>query len=181
VYWKCKTKSCCAGKPRSPNSRPQSASSIFVLSCPSLVVLFDRFCLSLLESLNTLGSAATAYWHGVVCACWHGFVCPCWHGLVVLSHNIANLELLHRWSLPIAAVASVWLLFASAIFMLPQAYPITTDNNNYAPAAVGGILLAALAAWLVSARHWFAGPLIDVDNSDAVKTKYWITDPPRRG
>ena len=77
-------------------------------------------------------------------------------------------------------VAVVWLLFASAIFMLPLVYPITTANLNYAPAAVGGILLLAFSAWILSARHWFSGPRTDVDNSDAVKTKYWVTDPPRK-
>lgn len=77
-------------------------------------------------------------------------------------------------------VAVSWLLFASAIFMLPVVYPITTKNSNYAPVAVGGILLAAFIAWVSSARNWFSGPIIDVDNSDAVKTKYWVTDPPKR-
>ncbi|DBA70637.1 TPA: hypothetical protein ACH3X2_012020 [Trebouxia sp. C0005] len=87
---------------------------------------------------------------------------------------------LGRWSIPNAAVACIWLLFASAIFMLPQAFPVTGNNNNYTAAAVGTILLASLTAWLVSARHWFSGPRIDVDNSDAVRVKYWVTDPPRK-
>lgn len=87
----------------------------------------------------------------------------------------------YRVGIPVAIIASIWLLFASAIFMIPQAYPVTTGNNNYTSAAVGGILIVALIAWLVSARHWFSGPRTDVDNSDAVKVKYWVTDPPRRG
>ncbi|KAL0027156.1 hypothetical protein WJX79_010857 [Trebouxia sp. C0005] len=87
---------------------------------------------------------------------------------------------LGRWSIPMDVVAVLWLSFASAIFMLPLAYPITTTNFNYAPAAVGGILLLALSAWILSARRWFSGPRTDVDNSDAVKTKYWVTDPPRK-
>jgi len=64
--------------------------------------------------------------------------------------------------------------------MLPQAFPVSVTNNNYTSTAVGSILLAALTAWLVSARHWFSGPRIDVDNSDAVRVKYWVTDPPRK-
>ncbi|KAL0051838.1 hypothetical protein WJX82_002885 [Trebouxia sp. C0006] len=87
---------------------------------------------------------------------------------------------LGRWSIPMGVIAVVWLLFASVIFMLPLAYPITTANLNCAPAAVGGILLLAFSAWILSARHWFSGPRTDVDNSDAVKTKYWVTDPPRK-
>ncbi|KAL0051808.1 hypothetical protein WJX82_002508 [Trebouxia sp. C0006] len=87
---------------------------------------------------------------------------------------------LGRWSVTNAVVACIWLLFASAIFMLPQAFPVSVTNNNYTSTAVGSILLAALTAWLVSARHWFSGPRIDVDNSDAVRVKYWVTDPPRK-
>ena len=85
----------------------------------------------------------------------------------------------HRWSTAISAGAFLWLMFESLLFMSPLAFPITTQNFNYTPAAVVGILVVTVVAWLVSARRWFSGPRIDVDNFDAVRTKYWITDPPR--
>ena len=67
----------------------------------------------------------------------------------------------------------------AAIFMLPTVYPVTAQTFNYAPVAVGGLLILMLASWMLSARYWFNGPKVDVDNSDAVMIKYWVSDPPR--
>lgn len=78
-----------------------------------------------------------------------------------------------------AAVACVWLFCEAAIFMLPTVYPVTAQTFNYAPVAIGGLMILMLAAWVLSARYWFSGPKIDVDNSDAVMIKYWVSDPPR--
>lgn len=88
--------------------------------------------------------------------------------------------LLCRWSLPVSVISVIWLVFAAVIFTLPTIYPITGENFNYAAAVVGGAGLVVTIAWVLSARFWFTGPRIDVDNSDAVKTKYWVTDPPRK-
>ena len=86
-----------------------------------------------------------------------------------------------RWSFAVGFVAFTWLMFASVVFMLPVAYPITALGFNFAPAAIGGLLLLMLVAWVMSARFWFSGPHTDVDNSDVVKVRYWISDPPRLG
>ena len=72
-------------------------------------------------------------------------------------------------------------MFASLIFILPVAYPITALTLNYAPVAIGGALLVILSVWLVTARFWFAGPRTEIENSDVVRVKYWISDPPRCG
>lgn len=65
--------------------------------------------------------------------------------------------------------------------MLPGVYPITPQTLNYAPVAIGSIILLVGVAWLWTARFWFSGPRTEIDNSDVVKVKYWISDPPRRG
>ena len=84
-----------------------------------------------------------------------------------------------RWSFVVGGIAFVWLLFTSIIFMLPTIYPISEATFNYAPAAISGVLLVVTLAWIFSARHWFAGPKLEIDNSDIVRVKYWISDPPR--
>ena len=86
-----------------------------------------------------------------------------------------------RWSLVIGCTAFVWLMFTSLIFMLPTVNPTTRLTFNYTPAAIGGVILMITLVWLFSARRWFAGPKIEIDNSDVVRVKYWISDPPRRG
>ena len=86
-----------------------------------------------------------------------------------------------RWSLVIGCTAFVWLMFTSLIFTLPAVSPITRLTFNYTPVAIGGVILMITLVWLFSARHWFAGPKLEVDNSDIVRVKYWISDPPRYG
>ena len=44
--------------------------------------------------------------------------------------------------------------------MLPEFSPINRDTFNYAPIAVGVVLLFAGGYWLLSARKWFTGPKI---------------------
>ena len=84
-----------------------------------------------------------------------------------------------RWSLAIAAVAVLWLLAETTFFMLPTVYPLNALTFNYAPVAVGSALVLVLSSWLVSARLWFFGPKVDIDNSDAVLIQSWVSDPPR--
>ncbi len=44
--------------------------------------------------------------------------------------------------------------------MLPAATPITASNFNYTPVVVLGVILLVTIWWLVSARFWFKGPII---------------------
>lgn len=41
---------------------------------------------------------------------------------------------------------------------LPEVSPVTWHTFNYAPIAVGAVLLLSGTWWLVSARKWFLGP-----------------------
>ncbi len=81
---------------------------------------------------------------------------------------------LGAWSKPIGWIAVIWILFISILFMLPAASPITAANFNYAPVAVLGTLLIITIWWLVSARHWFKGPVIQGDEQqlEAIEAEY---------
>lgn len=54
----------------------------------------------------------------------------------------------------------VWVALIAVLFMLPEVgfSTINHDNFNYAPIAVGVVLVFAGTYWLLSARHWFTGP-----------------------
>ncbi|PIA60298.1 hypothetical protein AQUCO_00300060v1 [Aquilegia coerulea] len=39
-----------------------------------------------------------------------------------------------------------------------------TDTLNYTPVAVGGLLIITVSWWIVSARHWFKGPITNLDS-----------------
>ena len=67
---------------------------------------------------------------------------------------------LGRWSRPIGIVATIWVVFIAILFMLPQVVPVRTDTFNYAPVAVGVVILFAGGWWLLSARRWFKGPKV---------------------
>jgi amino acid permease (GABA permease) len=66
---------------------------------------------------------------------------------------------LGRWSLPVARVAVGWVVLSNILFLLPQASPISIKNFNYAPVALGVVLLVAGVWWVVTARRSFHGPI----------------------
>jgi amino acid permease (GABA permease) len=67
---------------------------------------------------------------------------------------------LGRWSAVVGWVGIVWVAFIAVLFMLPEAAfgTINWDNFNYAPIAVGVVLLYSGGYWFLSARKWFKGP-----------------------
>jgi amino acid transporter len=65
---------------------------------------------------------------------------------------------LGRWSAVIGWVGVVWVVFITILFMLPELSPITRDTFNYAPVAVGVVLLFAGGYWFLGAKNWFKGP-----------------------
>lgn len=71
---------------------------------------------------------------------------------------VQNYFSLGRFSIPVACVAAVWLLFTSVLFFLPSQYPITAQNMNYTCVVVAGFAAISVFYWLVSARHNFVGP-----------------------
>jgi hypothetical protein len=66
---------------------------------------------------------------------------------------------LGRFSYPIAITAVLWIAFISIVFCLPVLNPVNSQTLNYAPVAVGIVLVYAFGFWDVSARRWFAGPI----------------------
>ncbi|CAN6469954.1 unnamed protein product [Victoria cruziana] len=69
---------------------------------------------------------------------------------------------LGKYSMFIGWVAVLWVVTISVLFSLPVAYPITKDTLNYTPVAVGGVLFVTISTWILSARHWFKGPITNI-------------------
>lgn len=67
---------------------------------------------------------------------------------------------LGRWGVPIGIIAIIWVVFITILFVLPETYPVTIDSFNYAPVAVGAVIVFAGGYWLFSARKWFKGPKV---------------------
>ncbi|KUJ65072.1 amino acid permease [Streptomyces albus subsp. albus] len=66
---------------------------------------------------------------------------------------------LGRHGKPVAAIAVAWIGFSSVLFMLPQGSPINATSFNYAPIALGVVLVIATVWWFAAARRRFQGPV----------------------
>ncbi|MCY0897824.1 MAG: amino acid permease [Firmicutes bacterium] len=75
---------------------------------------------------------------------------------------------LGRWSGFIGWTAVIWVVFVCILFMLPTTRPITAATFNFTPVVLL-IVFAFLVPWyLLSVRHWFKGPIRQVDDAAAV-------------
>jgi amino acid permease (GABA permease) len=69
---------------------------------------------------------------------------------------------LGRWSALVGWAGIIWVAFIAVLFMLPEVSlkDLNHDNFNYAPVAVGVVLVFSGGYWLLSARKWFTGPKV---------------------
>src|SRR5437899_3860982 len=72
---------------------------------------------------------------------------------------------LGKWSYVVGWTAVIWVVFVVVVLMMPQFSPgglkiKTIDALNYAPIAVGAVIVLAGGWYLVSARKWFKGPKV---------------------
>ncbi|KAL9229253.1 hypothetical protein vseg_004739 [Gypsophila vaccaria] len=70
---------------------------------------------------------------------------------------------LGRYGVVVGWVAVLWVATISVLFSLPVSYPISTATLNYTPVAVGGLLILIVGSWVLNARHWFKGPVKNID------------------
>lgn len=70
---------------------------------------------------------------------------------------------LGRYGIFVGWVSVLWVVTITVLFSLPVAYPITKDTLNYTPVAVGGLFILSVSSWILSARHWFKGPITNID------------------
>ena len=66
-------------------------------------------------------------------------------------------------SRPVALVACLWIFFITIIFCLPNVNPVTSQTLNYTCVAVGIVGIYAFGSWFLWARHWFTGPIRQIE------------------
>ena len=76
---------------------------------------------------------------------------------------------LGRHSLLLHSVGFVWGTLMVIVLCLPSVYPVTIQNLNYSPLALGAVLLYALGAWQAGARHWFRGAVANPLAAEALR------------
>ncbi|GAA2786155.1 hypothetical protein GCM10020219_067070 [Nonomuraea dietziae] len=63
------------------------------------------------------------------------------------------------------AIISVYFIMPLSPAGIPGSADFTWTAVNYAPLAVGGVLLGIALWWTLSARKWFTGPRRTVDEA----------------
>nr|KYP75121.1 putative amino-acid permease C15C4.04c [Cajanus cajan] len=69
---------------------------------------------------------------------------------------------LGRHGVVVGWAAVIWAVLISILFSLPVSYPITIETFNYTPVAVSCFLVLVVSYWILNARHWFKGPIINL-------------------
>jgi len=77
---------------------------------------------------------------------------------------------LGRWYKPLNIIAMIWVAFISVLFIMPVTDTAVPWNDNfdyktanYAPVALVIVIGAVGIWWMVSARHWFKGPIHTIE------------------
>ena len=100
----------------------------------------------------------------------NGYSC-CWQlsGVAVIAGPFS----LGAMSRPINTIAVLWVSFITVIFVLPTEYPVSQLTLNYAPVAVGIVLVGTLFSWILpcglGARSWFRGELHNLPSEASVR------------
>ncbi|KAJ3030673.1 UNVERIFIED_CONTAM: hypothetical protein HDU68_008200 [Siphonaria sp. JEL0065] len=83
---------------------------------------------------------------------------------------------LGKFSKVVGIVSLVWIGAITILFVLPTVLPVTAQNMNYACVLVGAVGFGALFTYVFSARHWFKGPVTNVENAGSSVTVVEIAD-----
>ena len=86
------------------------------------------------------------------------YIIPILLRITVSRHTFVAAEFsLGRYSIAMGWISVIWMTFMIITLCLPQVQPITINNMNYSPIALGIVIILAIISWVVSARHWFKG------------------------
>ncbi|KAJ3281478.1 hypothetical protein HDU79_010733 [Rhizoclosmatium sp. JEL0117] len=76
---------------------------------------------------------------------------------------------LGKWSKTVNVVSVLWICVITVLFMLPSVMPVQATTMNYACVLVGTVGIGSLLVYVFSARHWFKGPITNINESEKAK------------
>ncbi|CAM6094876.1 unnamed protein product [Calypogeia fissa] len=128
--------------------------------CATCAILLGLPILGINVVFTAITSICTIGWVG-------GYAVPIFCRMIIPSERFHPGPFhLGRFSRPVCLVAFLWICYTCTVFLLPTYYPLSTNTFNYAPVALATVLTAVMTWWVVDARHWFKGPVRNVDVSD---------------
>ncbi|OJA08785.1 hypothetical protein AZE42_01312 [Rhizopogon vesiculosus] len=70
---------------------------------------------------------------------------------------------LGRWSYPIGWIGIIWVAFMVVMLLFPYSQTANEQTMNYSVVIVMAVLIFSGGSWIFSARHWFTGPIPNID------------------
>ncbi|KAK7280417.1 hypothetical protein RJT34_25481 [Clitoria ternatea] len=124
--------------------------SVFISFCMALTSLGSIVAFEAMVSIATIGL-------------YIAYALPIFFRVTLAqNHFVAGPFNLGRYGVIVGWTAVLWVVTISILFSLPVSYPITIKTLNYTPVAVGCLLILVVSYWIISARHWFKGPITNI-------------------
>ncbi len=98
------------------------------------------------------------------------------YGLPLLCKLLSPIPFPHgpfhlgRCSKYIDVIGVIWVLITVVLFVLPSEHPVTAVNMNYTSLVFGTAVLSISLTYIFSARHWFKGPLTNLQPTIELKS-----------
>ncbi|KAG2155825.1 amino acid transporter [Suillus bovinus] len=67
------------------------------------------------------------------------------------------------WSFPIGWIGIAWVAFMVVMLLFPYTQTANVETMNYSIVIVMAVFIFAGGSWIFSARHWFTGPIPNID------------------
>lgn len=124
--------------------------SVFVSFCMALTSLGSIVAFEAMVSIATIGL-------------YIAYALPIFFRVTLARrHFVPGPFYLGRYGVIVGWVAVLWVLTISILFSLPVSYPITIENLNYTPVAVGCLFILVVSYWIICGRRWFKGPITNI-------------------
>eukprot|EP00243_Klebsormidium_subtile_P001390 TRINITY_DN123_c0_g1_i3.p1 TRINITY_DN123_c0_g1~~TRINITY_DN123_c0_g1_i3.p1 ORF type:complete len:282 (-),score=52.89 TRINITY_DN123_c0_g1_i3:613-1458(-) len=128
--------------------------------CAFIACLLGLPILKLNVVFSAITSVATIGWMG-------GYGVPIFFRMIIAGSRFQPGPFsLGKLSRPICLVAFLWICYTCSVFLLPTTYPINSTTLNYAPVALGALVIVVGGWWILDARKWFKGPVREIFLAD---------------
>ncbi|KAG0704285.1 amino acid transporter [Suillus ampliporus] len=123
-------------------------------------MILSAICGTLVFSTTAFNSLASASVIGLYISYVTPIYCRVTWGKNKLQPGPFNLG---WWSFPIGWIGIVWVAFMVVMLLFPYTQTANVQTMNYSVVIVMAVFIFAAGSWVFSARHWFTGPIPNID------------------
>ncbi len=145
---------------------------------PVYGTLFVTICSAVLGLLALNSQAGLALFAVAVIGLYSSYMLPIF--LRLLPAGRARFRpgpfTLGKAGFPLGVVSVAWVTFIIVILFFPADPDPNAESMSYAVVVYGAMVVGALVAWFVSARHWFVGPRRQVYSTGSQAVEFRDSD-----